>query len=637
MNRKLAVRLILLFCSVLQSSLASGMSIEAQRLAFLEAEKSINSENHSDFPQPIRNLKDYPLYPVLRYQWLRKHLERSSEVEQFLSDYHYSRHTQLLKREWLNHLAEAKLWRAYIGHYEKTSDSAMECQFYWAQYKIGHRKTALTAAKKLWTVGYSQPKACDPLLSTLMESEFFSREMVWERFALALRSGKESLAGYVKRLLPKKDQEVAEFWLKVHKNPALVGIDSQWNKRYRKLGEIFAHGVDRLAGSDINSAAEIWDRNKHRFKISAKVSEQTERRLGLVLAFKKNAAAYGRLEKVQNPDEVVRTWRVRAALLEGDWLHVERALSGLSGEEKKQPRWQYWQGRALNEMGQKAQSQDVFAQLAEDRSLFGFMASARINRLPRLGDRPIEFKAEDMDRFKKLPAVSMVSEFNALGRDNEARKQWWFLLNQLSKEQVLMAAKLAQQWGWTQTAIFTVAKAEHWDDVGLRFPIDYELAVKKYARQQELDPAIVFGLIRRESVFDQFARSPAGARGLMQIMPQTGRQIARSLKEKWKSVGSLFNPAVNVKYGTFYFKQMLDRFDGHFALAAAAYNAGPGRVDGWLPQFAPMPADIWIETIPFKETREYVTAVLEYAIIYQQRMNSNAIKMSDLMRDVFPD
>ena len=635
MNRKLVVGLILLFCGVLGASVASGMSIDAQRQAFLESEKLIMG-HRSSFPKSAQDLKAYPLYPVLRYQWLRKHLQQSAEVQKFLSEYGYTRYADLLKREWLNHLAGEKQWRTYIRHYQKTSNSAMECQYYWAKYKTGHRKEALTAAKRLWTVGYSQPKACDPLLATLMESEYFSQDMIWERFARALKNGKESLAGYVRRLLPKNDQEAADFWLKIHKNPALVADKSQWQKGYRQLGAIFAHGIDRLAGSDVEKAMEVWDGSKSHFKISPQVSEQIERRLGLALAFRKNSSAYSRLSKVQNTDATVREWRVRAALLEGDWQHVEHALAGLESQERKQSRWQYWQAQALGKTGRKAQSDEIFSNLAADRSLFGFMASAMVNKPPQLGDQPISFKPSEMKRFEQLPAIKMVSEFNALGRINDARRQWWFLLNQLNKDQILMAAKLAQQWGWTQTAIFTVAKAEHWDDVGLRFPLDYEKAVRKYARQQELDPAIVFGLIRRESVFDQFARSPAGARGLMQIMPQTGRQIARSLKEKWNSVASLFNPAVNVKYGTYYYKQMLDRFGGHCALAAAAYNAGPGRVDSWLPKYGPMPADIWIETIPFKETREYVTAVLEYTMIYQQRMKRNAIKIRDLMRDILP-
>ena len=160
--------------------------------------------------------------------------------------------------------------------------------------------------------------------------------------------------------------------------------------------------------------------------------------------------------------------------------------------------------------------------------------------------------------------------------------------------------------------------------------------VTKYADQQNLDPAIVLGLIRRESVFDPGARSAAGAIGLMQIMPQTGVTIAERLNEKWASAGSLYQTDVNVKYGSFYYKQMLNKFGGHFALAAAAYNAGPGRVNQWLPHFRSVPADVWIETIPFKETREYVTAVLGYAIIYQQRLNRDTLRAGDFMRDVTP-
>ena len=635
MNRKLVVRWVLLLCGVLDVSNASELSIESQRQMFLQSEKQI-ARHDSSFPESAQELTGYPLYHILRYQWLRKHLQRDTDIQQYLSEYSYSRYAGLLKREWLNHLAKEKRWQAYIQHYEKTGNSAMECQYYWAQYKTGHRQKALTAAQKLWTVGYSQPKACDPLLATLMKSKYFSQDMIWERFARALKNGKLSLAGYVRRLLPKKDQEAAGFWLKVHKNPALVADVSQWQKNYQQLGANFAHGIDRLASSDVDKAVAIWDNNKNHFKLSLPVTERIERHLGLALAFRKNAAAYDRLSKVQNADAAVREWRVRAALLEGDWWHVEHALAGLDSREKKRSRWQYWQAQALANTGRQTQSDEAFVRLAKDRSLFGFMASEKVNKPPQLGDQPIAFSSAEMAQFEQLPAIRIVSELNALDRANDARRQWWFLLNQLNKDQILMAAKLAQQWGWTQVSIFTVAKAEHWDDVELRFPIDYEEAVRKYAGQQELDPAIVFGLIRRESVFDRFARSPAGARGLMQIMPRTGRQIARSLKEKWNSVGSLFNPVVNVKYGTYYYKQMLDRYDGHFALAAAAYNAGPRRVDSWLPKYGPMSADIWIETIPFKETREYVAAVLGYAMIYQQRMKRDAIKIRDLMRDIIP-
>jgi soluble lytic murein transglycosylase len=142
--------------------------------------------------------------------------------------------------------------------------------------------------------------------------------------------------------------------------------------------------------------------------------------------------------------------------------------------------------------------------------------------------------------------------------------------------------------------------------------------------------------MRQESMLDQNAMSAVGARGLMQIMPETGQQIARKLNEPWQAENSLFNPDVNIKYGAFYYKQLLTRFDGHFALAMAAYNAGPNRVSKWLPNDKSVPADIWIETIPYKETRKYVMSVLSYSIIYQQRIQRNGLKMTRLLFDVPP-
>jgi len=229
----------------------------------------------------------------------------------------------------------------------------------------------------------------------------------------------------------------------------------------------------------------------------------------------------------------------------------------------------------------------------------------------------------------------LIAELNALDRVVEAKRQWWYQIKRLKKTEIMAAAKLAEQWGWNQVAIYTIARAKYWDDVGLRFPIKYEDQIQQNARLNNLDPAIILGLIRRESAFDEKARSPVGARGLMQIMPKTGRQIARELKQKWRSESVLFNPEVNVKYGSYYYKQLLNQFNGHYALAAAAYNAGPHRVNKWLPEL-PMAADIWIETIPFKETRAYVGAVLTYALIYQQRMHRNVLKIKEFLRDILP-
>jgi soluble lytic murein transglycosylase len=168
----------------------------------------------------------------------------------------------------------------------------------------------------------------------------------------------------------------------------------------------------------------------------------------------------------------------------------------------------------------------------------------------------------------------------------------------------------------------------------LRFPLKYLGQVQNYADWQDLDPAFILGLIRQESMLDKNARSEVGAHGLMQIMPETAQQIARNLREAWHTENVLSNPDVNIKYGAYYFKQLLNKFDGHFVLAVAAYNAGPYRVMKWLPKNRSLPADIWIETIPFNETRKYVISVLSYAIIYQQLIKRDTLRITRLLSDV---
>lgn len=264
------------------------------------------------------------------------------------------------------------------------------------------------------------------------------------------------------------------------------------------------------------------------------------------------------------------------------------------------------------------------------------MSAEKLNQDYQLSDTPIQVLPEMLTRFKNKKDFRIVAELIAVDKPKEARRQWWYALKKLNKKQILLAAKYAEELGWKQVAIFTLAKAKYWDDVAVRFPMAYKTQVQKNAQEQKLNPAIIFGLIRRESAFNKNAHSPVGARGLMQIMPKTGQQIARELKEKWSNKNKLFEPVTNVKYGAYYYKKLLDRFGGHYALAAAAYNAGPHRVNRWLPVDHKVAADIWIETIPFTETRAYVSAVLTYALIYQKQLKKNVLSMRDFMRDVLP-
>jgi soluble lytic murein transglycosylase len=278
--------------------------------------------------------------------------------------------------------------------------------------------------------------------------------------------------------------------------------------------------------------------------------------------------------------------------------------------------------------------QAIFQSLANDRSFYGFMAADAVNKPYAFSDHPVNLLGDELTLLAEQVDFQVAHEFIELKRDLDAKRQWWFAVNKLSKQQRKVAAKLAQQWQWDQVAIMTLVKADYWDDLALRFPLRYSSQIQLNAYSVNLEPAVVFGLIRQESMLDPNAMSAVGARGLMQIMPETGKEIAGELNTPWQAANSLFVPDINIRYGTYYFKRLLDKFDGHFALATAAYNAGPNRVNKWLPTDRSMPTDVWVETIPFKETRKYVSAVLAYTIIYQQRLQSNGLKMRELLPDM---
>jgi soluble lytic murein transglycosylase len=627
---KIATSLLLIHLIFLPSLVLSN-TLEQQRTDFLQAEQAISQGNEAAFLQLNAGLVDYPLYPYLQYQWLSNHLTDTDKISTFLTNYSDSRYGQLLRAKWLDYLATQQRWNEFVQYYQASDNVALACQFQWANYQMGNSTPALNEAKRLWTTGDTLPNECDPLLSALLVSPVMTPELIWQRFELALKKDNVSLATHIRRSMAKADQNAADMWLQVHKKPALIENSDFWQPTMAKL---FAHGVLRMAKANLDEAIAVWDAHKAAVNPNHETVQQVEQKLSLALAHKRDARAYERLNLVTNPDEEVREWKIRAALLEQNWQHVSSALAGLNMEEQRQPKWQYWQARALAETGNAAQSQAVFNKLAQDRSFYGFLAADTINQPYQTADKPVLLANNELETLANETDFKVAQELSFLHRDLEAKRQWSFATKKLPKERLQVAAKLAQSWQWDQIAIVTLVQADYWDDLALRFPLTYSSQVQSNADLQQLDPAVVFGLMRQESMLDKNAESPVGARGLMQIMPETGRQIARKLNEPWQSASSLFEPDTNIKYGTFYYKQLLARFNGNFALAAAAYNAGPNRVNQWLPNGQLMPADVWIETIPFKETRKYVTSVLSYAMIYSQRLQRNSLKIKNLLSDV---
>ena len=629
---------ILLITMSLQITQAAADTLETQRDAFLRAERLLDKGTGKAIEENLQGLREYPLYPYLMHRWLKGNLQLKEQIRTFLEDFPDSRFAALLREEWLAYLADHQQWQDFIDHYQNSGNLNLDCSYYWALLQTGKQQQALTGAGKLW-LNNRQPwsRQCQPLFAAFLRSDFFSEDLLWQKFALELQRRDIASARKLRDLMSPENRKISDFWLRIDRDPALVKDYTAWNPdMQQQAGRIFSHGIRRLAGKNLEQAITLWDSGKHSFHLSHFQIDQLDKELAIKLVQRRNKLAYERFSQLFNNDQEVREWRVRAALLEQNWQHVDAALKRLSSQEKQLPKWQYWQARAYWQLGKRQQARRIFQRLARSSSFYGFVAADYIGEQYQIGAAPVQRERLKLTRFRESNAFKAIEEFQHFGRHEQARQQWWFAILELNHWQLPAAAYLAQEMGWKHLALATLIQAEQRDDAISRFPIAYREKVLKHAKRSNLDPAIVFGLIRRESAFDKAALSPVGARGLMQIMPQTGRQIAKNLHEPWHSANALFDPELNLKYGIYYYRQMVKRFDGHFALAAAAYNAGPHRVNRWLPDGRALPADIWIEMIPFDETRKYVAAVLTYAMIYQQQLHRSSLKMRDLLGEVPP-
>jgi soluble lytic murein transglycosylase len=233
-----------------------------------------------------------------------------------------------------------------------------------------------------------------------------------------------------------------------------------------------------------------------------------------------------------------------------------------------------------------------------------------------------------LERFKLLPAVIRAQELLINGQITEARREWNQVTLSFNEDQHYTAAHYAHQIGWDSQAIRSAISAKRWHDLELRFPLSFEKDFEKIAQLRNLNSNWLIAMARQESALTADAVSPAGARGLIQIMPDTATAVAQKHNIAYQSRQQLFDPEKNIELAGAYITSLLERFDGNNIYATAAYNAGPYRVEKWLNTTRDLPIDVWIESIPFYETREYVKNVLAYSVIYAHRRHQYGLQMA---------
>lgn len=612
-------------------------TLSDQRARFLEAEKMLRLHRLGKFREILTTLTDYPLYPYLRYEELNHRLHKASpdEIRQFLTEYEALPFAALLRKKWLKITARQGRWQQFLDFYTPQQNTRLQCDYLDALIHTGQAEEAYPKITQLWLSGRSQPRSCDRIFKRWQTAGKQSNELVWQRLELTLAAGHRTLARYLVRSLPAREQPLARLWIKLHQKPRLLVkyqdrlIDSQ----HAMAPIIFRNIIKRMARETPQAAADLWFAAVARKPVDTLDQYAMLQSLAIALARQQQPGSEAWLSIIpdQYLTDTAREWRVRSALRQSQWPLALTALNALTETQQASDRWRYWRARVNDELGKPDTALPYYTALAQRRSYYGFLAADRLGLPYVLNDQVQQTNAGSLFEISQQPGILRAHELLQLKRMTQARREWREATLELSNNERVDAAKLAQHWGWAEQSILTMAGTDQRNDIALRFPLLYQEKVLSHSEQANINPAWAYGVIRRESAFAPDALSSKGAVGLMQLLPSTAKSISRSLPRKYRSKPKLTHADTNLALGTHYLHKMLERFSGQTVLATAAYNAGAARIMGWLPTETALDAERWIETIPFKETRDYVTSVLAFTIIYADRLGIEQDRLSQSM------
>lgn len=641
------MRFILLICLLFTAQTAltqevvgedAETKLSMQREAFRDAYAHAERGEENQVAEHLDVLADYILLPDLEAAVLRANLRKATDyrVETFLATHNGLPVAEDLRNRWLAELARKQRWRKYLEIYVDDGSTTRRCHAYTARIATGKTKNLADEILPLWLVGKSQPDACDLPFKYLNEVGYLTETRKRKRFELAISERNFSLARFLAGSLDWQDRDWAERWQRMRNNPTSELKSPEKFKNNSAERELILYGFKRLARQDPLYAAKAWLDYGTRFDFNAAEKNVVSRQIAVWAARKHLPESAELLASVpasaRNLD--VREWQVRTALRNRDWSAVFAYINDLPGAERDEVMWRYWRGRALQELGQNDAADAVFRGLARERDYYGFLAADQVGLPYQFGHRPISEDATLLQDLANRPALQRARELFEVGQHGRARSEWNAAIGAYGSAEKAQAALLAHRWGWASRAIATASWGTMLDDLEIRFPTPYREIFAAKTDEANIAFSWAYGIARSESLFMPDVSSSAGAIGLMQLMPATGRQVARRAKVKYKNRFSLLDPETNITLGTRYLGRMYERFGGNQVLATAAYNAGPHRVSRWLPEDGEVIADVWVDTIPFTETRGYVRRVLASQVIFTWRLTGSEQRLAELMPPV---
>jgi soluble lytic murein transglycosylase len=591
-------------------------------------------------------LRDYPLYPYLERARLLRALSRvaggwsrtDEDIGAFLRDHAGEPVATELRRAWVEQLAAREQWQAVSEWFDPTiSDASLGCQHTRALAAL-NLQDAERSAVALWLSPQRLPPECEPVFDWLRGRNALTDALVEQRARALLANGQAPFARTIARQLPADRAAPLLRWADLLERPeqSLDQLLADPTELRGTEAATLLAGWNRLARNDPEAARERFDR------LAPLVEPESVGAYALALALglawdRRAADALDAFRAVPTAqlDDYALAWQARAALWKRDWHQVQRSIAAMSTEQREQTRWRYWAARAADEHNETAMAKRLYAAVLPTDNFYAANAAARLGR--RAEPHPARL-AEDEAAIAALaaqPGFVRARELVLCGLKAPAVMEWSRASESLDAAQRTQAVHLAARWGWHDVSVATATREKVFYDYALLYPKPYGDEVRSAAQLTNLDPGLIYGVIRQESLYRTDAVSSAGAFGLAQLMPDTARRVAKEWQKPVPAAADLLDPAVNITLGAAHLRELVNRFDQRTAVALAGYNAGELAAERWLPD-EPIDADIWIENIPYNETRDYVQRVLWHSVVFAWLESGRGEKVDSWLIPVGP-
>jgi len=584
-------------------------------------------------------LSGHVLSPYVEYWRLKLAIDDTppAAVRDYLDRYPDTPLAEKLRVDWLKALAKRSDWNRFALDYPPPSGEDVELTCYGIQYRRQRDGDAVLAdAKPLWFSGQATPEACEPLFAALIARGDLTVPERVARFRLASEAGNVRLAHAIANELPGSDRITERDFYPANKDfqRALTAGSFAWNTGSGR--ELFLYSTERVARTDATAARTAWV--KWRDKLPDADRRYGNARLAYHAARQLNPAANDWFREAGDTSLApeMQAWRVRAALRAQAWNDALAAIDAMGEAQRQESAWRYWKGRALVAKGRVPEANALYESLATEANFYGVLATEALGRrfVPPKSE-PLLSTTEALNAFGSRPAVMRVVKLAHLDLKAESQREWLFVVRGQPDDVLLLAADYARRVALYDRAVNTADRTAARHDFALRYLAPFRSEFDAASRSNDVDVALLYGIARQESRFSPDIVSSAGAVGLMQLMPGTARWVAKQLGRSDYRAATIADVEMNTLFGAYYFKYWLERLDRMPALAVAAYNAGPGRAQAWRPP-APLEGAVWVETIPFNETRDYVKKVLANSIVYTQAFGGPPATLTARLGTVVP-